>query len=34
MDNGQIAESGTHDELIVNGGIYHGLWAVQTGKRL
>ena len=34
MDNGQIAESGTHDELISNGGIYHGLWAVQTGKRL
>ena len=34
MDNGQIAESGTHDELIANGGIYHGLWAVQTGKRL
>ena len=34
MDNGQIAESGTHDQLIANGGIYHGLWAVQTGKRL
>ena len=34
MDNGQFAESGTHDELIANGGIYHGLWAVQTGKRL
>ena len=34
MDNGQIAESGTHDELIANGGIYRGLWAVQTGKRL
>ena len=33
MDKGQIAESGTHDELIANGGIYHGLWAVQTGQR-
>ena len=33
MDKGQIAESGTHDELIANGGIYRGLWAVQTGQR-
>ncbi len=34
MDDGQIAESGTHDQLIANSVIYHGLWAVQTGKRL
>ena len=33
MDNGQIAESGTHDELIAIGGIYRNLWAVQTGQR-
>lgn len=33
MDNGQIAESGNHDDLIANQGIYSGFWAVQTGKR-
>ena len=33
MDNGQIAESGNHDELIAIGGIYRNLWAVQTGQR-
>ena len=33
MDNGKIAESGSHDELIANEGIYTGLWAVQTGQR-
>ena len=33
MDNGQIAESGNHDELIAMGGIYRNLWAVQTGQR-
>ena len=33
MDNGQIAESGNHDDLIAMGGIYRNLWAVQTGQR-
>ena len=33
MDGGEIAESGNHEELIVNDGIYRGLWAVQTGER-
>ena len=33
MDNGQISESGNHDELIAIGGIYRNLWAVQTGQR-
>ena len=33
MDNGKIAESGNHDDLIANQGIYSGFWSVQTGKR-
>lgn len=31
MDKGRIAEEGTHDELIAQGGIYAGLWARQSG---
>lgn len=31
MDKGRIAEEGTHDELITQGGIYAGLWARQSG---
>lgn len=31
MDNGQIAEQGTHDYLLGLGGIYAGLWHVQLG---
>lgn len=29
MDHGKIAESGTHDELLQNGGKYAALWALQ-----
>jgi ATP-binding cassette subfamily B protein len=29
---GRVAESGRHDELVAAGGIYAGLWAVQTGE--
>ena len=32
LDGGQLAESGTHDELIEHGGIYARLWSVQTGE--
>lgn len=32
MEAGQIAESGTHDELVKNGGLYAALWRVQTGE--
>lgn len=32
LDEGRVAESGTHDELVASGGIYAGLWAVQTGE--
>lgn len=31
LDKGQIAEQGTHQELIEHGGIYAQLWAHQTG---
>jgi ATP-binding cassette subfamily B protein len=31
LDNGKIAERGTHDELRARGGIYATLWAHQSG---
>ena len=31
LDQGQIVEQGTHQELIAAGGIYAQLWAHQTG---
>ncbi|WP_430461756.1 ABC transporter ATP-binding protein [Thalassolituus sp. LLYu03] len=31
LDNGRIAEQGTHQELIAQSGIYAQLWAHQTG---
>lgn len=31
MDNGRIAEQGTHNELIAQKGIYADLWAHQSG---
>ncbi|MTH77728.1 ABC transporter ATP-binding protein [Paracoccus aestuariivivens] len=31
MEQGQIVEQGTHDELLSKGGIYAGLWARQSG---
>ncbi len=31
MDQGQIAEQGTHEELIAQNGIYASLWQRQTG---
>lgn len=32
MADGEVAETGTHDELVALGGIYRGLWDVQTGE--
>ncbi|SIR26599.1 ATP-binding cassette, subfamily B, multidrug efflux pump [Paracoccus thiocyanatus] len=31
MEQGRIAEQGTHDALLAQGGIYAGLWARQSG---
>jgi ATP-binding cassette subfamily B protein len=31
LDKGRIVERGTHQELLGAGGIYRGLWQVQTG---
>ena len=33
LDDGAVQESGTHDELLANDGIYAGMWKVQTGER-
>ncbi|MGB3298293.1 MAG: ABC transporter ATP-binding protein [Phormidesmis sp.] len=34
MDEGQLIESGTHDQLVSQQGVYAGLWKVQTGERI
>jgi ATP-binding cassette subfamily B protein len=31
LEQGRIVESGTHEDLVAKGGVYAGLWAVQTG---
>jgi len=31
MQDGRIAEAGTHDDLLAAGGIYASLWARQSG---
>ena len=32
LENGEVVESGTHDELLMNKSVYSNLWDVQTGK--
>lgn len=34
LDYGRIVESGTHDQLLSNGGTYAALWRLQTGERV
>ena len=31
LDQGEIVETGTHDELVSSGGIYADLWSRQSG---
>ncbi|KTG30438.1 ABC transporter ATP-binding protein [Haloferax profundi] len=31
LDEGRVVESGTHDELVAEGGLYATLWSVQAG---
>ena len=33
LEDGQLAEAGQHEELLEKGGLYAGLWQVQTGSR-
>ena len=32
LEAGQVTESGTHKELVLNNGLYSALWRVQTGE--
>ncbi len=32
LENGKVTESGKHDDLIKNNGLYSRLWNVQTGE--
>jgi ATP-binding cassette subfamily B protein len=32
LENGEIVESGSHEELLQNKNVYHKLWSVQTGE--
>ena len=32
LDGGAVAETGTHEDLVAAGGLYAGMWQVQTGE--
>jgi ATP-binding cassette subfamily B protein len=32
LEDGGVAESGRHEELVTTGGLYAALWRVQTGR--
>ncbi|MEI7719948.1 MAG: ABC transporter ATP-binding protein [bacterium] len=31
LEGGRVVASGTHDELLAHGGLYHKLWSIQAG---
>ncbi|MBP6904994.1 MAG: ABC transporter ATP-binding protein, partial [Candidatus Pacebacteria bacterium] len=33
LEKGQMSESGTHDELLKQNGLYHAMWRQQVGER-
>jgi ATP-binding cassette subfamily B protein len=33
MEHGKLVESGTHEQLLEQNGIYSSLWRVQSGLR-
>jgi ATP-binding cassette subfamily B protein len=33
LEQGQLVEQGTHEQLLARGGLYTGLWQVQTGSK-
>ena len=33
MESGEIKESGTHDQLLAQKGVYASLWRLQTGEK-
>tara|TARA_B100001287_G_C22562576_1_gene472178 strand:- start:382 stop:876 length:495 start_codon:yes stop_codon:yes gene_type:complete len=33
LEDGDVVEAGSHEELLAVGGLYHRLWSVQTGLR-
>ncbi len=34
IEDGRIAAEGTHDDLLLEGGLYHKLWSIQAGSFL
>lgn len=34
LENGEVIESGNHDNLVKSDGMYNALWKVQTGARV
>jgi hypothetical protein len=31
LDGGGVVQHGTHDQLVLQGGLYHQLWEAQNG---